>query len=924
MENNNDNLQFLICSQCNGVGYLVDKKCHVCDGQGVISYLNGNILYWGKKIDAQYLKLYKIEGLIYKLGFIILVMIALLGLASLAYSLYLVDFEGLLDTNFWTDNDNIYHLIFWVSLIFDLFLFYYSSIAKNKKEVVISKKYTSQEETEVLPPPPIDWQQVKTFKSKNRIDISKSFSQESVRVIEKAFELASKYHALEVSPVHFFIASLVESKKVSSILMRLEIDLEDLASKIGRVAAKSPESEGQTVFSSNSAKILIKAYRLAYLNKLDQVEVAEILQEAIKSDEMIQEVLYDMNINLEKINNVIIWARIRRLLQKQWFVYRASSKLKSKTGIDRAMTAVQTAFLNRFSEDLTLLAKMAYLDLCIDRDKEFAEMFRVLEGSTIKSIVLVGDTGVGKTAVIEGLAQKMIADDVPEFLRDKRLVSLSISRLVSGASSSEAQERLLVCLNEIISAGNVVLYIDNIHDLIGISSGGGDSLDLSDVLVEAVSKGALFLITSTDPVNYSSYVEKTSLGNIIKKIDIAEPDLNGAIQILEGKVGVIENKNSIFFSYDALEQAVKLTDRYVPDQFLPYKAITLLEEVAVWARKSKGAGGFISGNDVAALLSEKIKMPVSEITASEKEKLLSMEKLIHERIIGQEEAVKAVSNSLRRARAELRETKRPIANLLFLGPTGVGKTELTKAIAAIYFGSEENMIRLDMSEYQEKASLNRLIGAPPGYGQSQEGGQLTEAVRKKPFSIVLLDELEKAHPDILNVFLQVMEDGRLTDSTGRTVDFTNAIIIATSNAQTSLIQEKVKEGVPLEDIKKLLLESELKEYFRPEFINRFDNVIVFRPLAFDDVLQIAKLLLKGVAKNLEDKGINFQATEEAIKELAEAGFDPQYGARPLRRAIQERVNNALAEYLLTGKIDRRDIAILEKGGGIRIEKAKEL
>jgi len=923
MENNNNNLQFLICSQCNGIGYLADKKCKTCEGQGIISYLNGNILFWDKKIDKQYLSLYKFEEIINKLIFVFLILVGLIGFAALFYSLYLVDFQNFLNKNFWLEQ-NIYHLIFWLSLIFDLYLLYFLNLEKDKKEVVISKKYTSQQETEVLPPPPVDWQQVKSFKSKNKIDISKSFSPESMRVIKKAFELSERYKALEVGPVHFFIASLIESKKINAILMRLELDLEDLAAKIGRVAAKYPKTEGQTVFSSNSVKILLKAYRLAYINKLDQVEAAEILQEAIKADEMIQEVLYDININLEKITNVIMWARIRRLLQKQWFIYRASSKLKSKTGIDRAMTAVQTAYLNRFSEDLTLLAKMAYLDLCIDRDNEFAEMFRVLEGSTVKAIVLVGDTGVGKTAIIEGLSQKMIADDVPEFLRDKRLVSLSISRLVSGASASEAQERLLICINEIIQAGNVVLYIDNIHDLIGISSGGGDSLDLSDVLVEAVSKGALFLIAGTDPINYSSYVEKTSLGNIIKKIEIAEPDINGTIQILEGKVGFIENKNNVYFSYDALEQAVKLTDRYIPDQFLPYKAITLLEEVAVWARSTKGSDSFISGNDVATLLSEKIKMPVSQITASEKEKLLSMEKLIHERIIDQEEAVKAVANSLRRARAELREADRPIANLLFLGPTGVGKTELTKAIAAVYFGSEENMIRLDMSEYQEKSSLNRLIGAPPGYGQSKEGGQLTEAVRKSPFSIVLLDELEKAHPDILNIFLQVMEDGRLTDSTGRTVDFTNAIVIATSNAQTNFIQEKSKEGMPLEEIKKQLLETELKEYFRPEFINRFDNVIVFKPLSFEDVFNIAKLLLKGVAKNLEAKGINFQATEEAIKELAQEGFDPQYGARPLRRAIQEKVNNALAEYLLTGKIDRRDIAVLEKGGVIRVEKAQQL
>ena len=565
---------------------------------------------------------------------------------------------------------------------------------------------------------------------------------------------------------------------------------------------------------------------------------------------------------------------------------------------------------------------MGYLDLCIDREKEFAEMFRIMEGSSIKALILVGEPGVSKTAIIEGLAQKMIADDVPAFLQDKRLVSLSISRLLAGASASLAQQRLLISLNEIIMAGNVVLCIENINDLMGISGGGAEGMDLSEVIVEALSKNLIILIATANSYNYSRQVENTGLGNVTKKIEINEPDLNGTIGILEGKISFIEGKNNVHFSYDALEQAAKLTDRYISDKFLPYKAITLLEEVAVWVKVNKGSDKFVTGNDVATLLSDKIKMPVSQITESESEKLLNLEEIIHERVVDQEEAVMAVANSLRRARAELRDINRPIANLLFLGPTGVGKTELAKAIAAVYFGSEENMVRLDMSEYQEKDSVNRLIGAPAGYGEGL--GLLTEAVRKKPFGIVLLDELEKAHPDILNLFLQVMDDGRLTDATGRTVDFTNVILIATSNAQTAFIQEKVKAGVSVEEIKKELMESELKQYFKPEFINRFDNIIVFKPLGFDEVVKITGLMLKSVAKNLEAKGVNFQASDEAIKELAQVGFDPQYGARPLRRAIQERVDNALAQFLLTGKIGRRDIAILEKGGIIRVQKAEKL
>jgi ATP-dependent Clp protease ATP-binding subunit ClpC len=324
---------------------------------------------------------------------------------------------------------------------------------------------------------------------------------------------------------------------------------------------------------------------------------------------------------------------------------------------------------------------------------------------------------------------------------------------------------------------------------------------------------------------------------------------------------------------------------------------------------------------VAEIISSKTNVPVTKITEKETEKLLNLEEHIHERMVDQEEAVKAVSTALRRARAELRDIGRPIVNLLFLGPTGVGKTELAKTVAEIYFGSEDNMIRLDMSEYQEKSSISRLIGAPPGYSGSAHGGFLTEAVRARPFSLLLLDEIEKAHPDILNIFLQVMDDGRLTDTQGRTIDFTNAIIIATSNAGTSLIQDRIREKVPLSTIKDELINEALKPYFRPEFLNRFDNIILFKPLNFNEIVLIVDLMLKKVENRLAEKGIRLEATKEAKDELAKKGFDPKFGARPLRRAIQDQVDSALANYLLQGKIGRRDVAVLETGGRISVKKA---
>jgi ATP-dependent Clp protease ATP-binding subunit ClpA len=426
-------------------------------------------------------------------------------------------------------------------------------------------------------------------------------------------------------------------------------------------------------------------------------------------------------------------------------------------------------------------------------------------------------------------------------------------------------------------------------------------------------------------MDYRRSIEgKTSLAGMFTKAEIEEVDTENAILILEAKVGPIEYTQSVFFTYDALEKTVTLAQRYLHDRYLPEKAITLLEEVAVDVRKRHGKNAFVQAEDVARIVSEKAHVQVMKVTESETEKLLNLESIMHRRMIGQDEAVSAVAAALRRARTELRDPKRPIANFLFLGPTGVGKTELAKTVAEAYFGDENAMIRIDMSEYQDQGSISRLIGAPPGYQGSGAGGQLTEAVRSRPFSLILLDELEKAHPDVLNIFLQVMDDGRLTDGNGRTIDFTNVILIATSNAGTALIQQRITEGKSTEVIREELISSELGHFFKPEFLNRFDRIIVFKPLTKDEVVEIVKLMLAKVGHQLADRGISFIASDEAVRELADIGYDPTFGARPLRRAIQERVDNALANFLLQGQLGRRDTAILEAGGVIRVERATEV
>jgi len=413
-------------------------------------------------------------------------------------------------------------------------------------------------------------------------------------------------------------------------------------------------------------------------------------------------------------------------------------------------------------------------------------------------------------------------------------------------------------------------------------------------------------------------VERSSAAkSIFQEVKINEVERDGAIQIIETKAGPIEYKNQVYFSYASLEKAVDLSERFIHDRQLPEKAVNVIEEAAVLAGQKRGKNTIVSAEDVAEIISRISNVPATQVTEEETEKLLNLEDKIHQRLIGQDDAVKMVASALRRARAELRSTKRPIANLMFLGPTGVGKTELAKTIAEVYFGNEKNMIRLDMSEYQGPNSLQRLLG----YGN--KGGYFTEEVRKKPFSLILLDEIEKANKDILNIFLQVMEDGRLTDNTGRTIDFTNAIIIATSNAGTQFIQEQIRAGETVKRITEQLIDNELKIHFRPEFLNRFDGVMVFRPLTMDEVMQIARLMLAKVAKNLEARGVGLKVTGEAVAELAKAGFDPTLGARPLRRVIQEKVNDTLANMILENKLGRRDTVVFDAGGQVSIKKPEE-
>jgi ATP-dependent Clp protease ATP-binding subunit ClpC len=739
------------------------------------------------------------------------------------------------------------------------------------------------------------------------INMADLFIDESRTSVETAHFLARKFGHAQVDPLHLFVGAL-ESAQASIALGRLGIKFDVLKDPISR-RLQGRQLGDTTVLSDETEKVLLKALAKSYDQGLDAVHPLEILAAAFEVEEFVQELFLENDISVDQFENMAEWIRINERMRTRYLRFRKAAGFKPTGAMNRAMTSVATPLLDAYSEDLTTAGVNGRLPMLVGRDKEIEEVFRVIEGGG-QSVVLVGPEGVGKTSVLAGIAQLMVEERVPDILKDNRLVRLSLPHLVSGASKPEAQERLLRLFVEVNKSRNIILAVTDLEE-IG---------ELASSFVDFLKRSGTFAIATTTPRAYTASIERSVLGRIFQKVDINEPDETMAIRMLESKVGGIEYGQKVIFSYDAVEKAVQLSDRYMHEMYLPKKAIMVASEAALYASKTKGQDALVTGEDIAQIVTEKTGIKATSVKSDEKEVLLNLETKMHGRVIGQDEAVKAVSAALRRARAELSSQDRPIATFLFLGPTGVGKTELAKTVAEAYFGDENSMIRLDMSEYQDQSSIHRMIGVPG----SDTGGLLTEAVRKKPFSIILLDELEKAHPEILNVFLQVFDDGRLTDSGGRTIDFTNAIIVATSNAGTQYIQDAVARSEDIETIKTHLIEEELREIYRPEFLNRFDGVIVFKPLTLDEVGEIAKLMVKSVAKRLEPKGIGFRANDEAIAVLAEKGYDPKFGARPLRRVVQDEVDNAIANALLAGKVKRRDTIVLEADGSIVIEKGKAL
>ncbi|PWB38502.1 MAG: hypothetical protein C3F02_04065 [Parcubacteria group bacterium] len=890
-------IKFDQCRACDEQGRSGGKQCDVCFGQKEYFVSNNNFLYWQKELSygSIFVASFKRTANLIINGFLIVAVILTIIVGYVILNSASFDPHALWIYLNSPSNINFY---LWLLVLLDMYLYYRLSSAASR-----AKKLTAN------------------LRDRNvfvKHNIADSLTEEVAEILDKAW-LYAKFKRVFPVGVWHLLYILLNDRDVRMVLARLGVGTENLRDRIDDHLSVWVKDEADIGgLTKNVRDALLNAYMHMTERQGRQMTEVDLLGGLVVASEEIKNFFYDFSIDENKIDNVITWVNINKELIERYRHFRARASFKPKSGMNRAYTAIATPLLNTFSEDLTLLAKKGYFPPMVARDKELAELVTTIE-SDLSSVILIGEPGVGKDSIVDGLANKMMAEEVPDLFQDKRLVSVSVPALISGATGSGVlEERFLGILRESAISGNIILYIDNIHHLVGVSSDSSQGIDLAAVLAGEIRQGNIIVIASIPNKEYTAFIEGTELGHTLKKIMVDEPDKNQAIKMMEAHVGTVEAKHGVYFTYDALEKIYDLSDRYMPDQQLPKKAIDLMDEVGIMVAKTKRQDPLVRAEDVAVLVSHKTNIPLTQVTAAESTKLLNLEEEIHKRIVGQDEAVKQVATALRRARAELRDKKRPIANLLFLGPTGVGKTELAKTVAEKYFGAEENMIRLDMSEYQTQENLDRLIGSVA----SGKAGQLTEAVRHQPFALLLLDEIEKAHPDILNIFLQVMEDGRLTDALGRTVDFTNLIIVATSNAGTAYIQDQIRAGKTIEEFKDALIRDEIRNIFRPEFLNRFDATIIFRPLTPEEILQITGLLLKKVAQRLEEKGIFFEATEAAVKELARAGFDPIFGARPLRRLVQEKVDNSLAEFLLKGKLGRRDTVVYDVGGEIKVRKAE--
>ena len=781
-----------------------------------------------------------------------------------------------------------------------------------------SKKYTESSSTQtpvqnqVSPPvfnqpvqePSTDELIGSSMKPVVRADLSilSHLDSRATSILNQAEKEAKRIKQGLIEPEQLLIG-LTFDGDIFQLLGKFSVDVAALSHEL-QAKEQTGTFEGNPTLSDSSKHIFEKAYSMVKERGVEFISPEDLLIAIFEQNAAVATLLKSQGLEKEKIE--------AELSKSSSFTYGKKSALEE------------------YGIDLTEQARKGELDPIFGRDREVERVVHILLRRTKNNPVIIGEAGVGKTAIVEGLAQELVSGKAPKDLEKKKIIQLDLSSMVAGASHrGEFEERLRNVIKETQVAGNVILFIDEIHTLIGAGDTEG-ALDASNIIKPFLARGKLQLIGTTTTMEYRKHFEKDkAFERRFQPVIVEEPSEEAAIGMLNVLKPKYENFHKVVITPEAIESSVKLSKRYIGERYLPDKAVDLLDEAGAEVRLEQNEGkrqeASVKEEDIQKIVSSWTGIPITKLTENESEKLLHLEDFIHKRLIGQEVAVSTVAQAVRRGRIGLSNANRPIASFIFLGPTGVGKTELAKTLASILFGKEEAMVRLDMSEYMEKHEVAKLIGAPPGYVGYEEGGQLTEAVRIKPYSIVLLDEIEKAHPDVFNILLQLLEDGRLTDNKGNTISFKNTIVIATSNIGSTLIQQQLsqnladeqKTGTQNEELEKKkfdelskILVGELRRFFKPELLNRFDGVIIFEPLAQRDMMAVAKLGIEATKKLLLAQEIGLEITEEGLAELAKEGYDPQYGARPLRRLIQTGIENPIAVLIINKTFIKGDKIIV--------------
>ena len=797
------------------------------------------------------------------------------------------------------------------------------------------------------------------------------FTNSAQNVLEIAKEIAIELGHNYIGTEHILYGLSKEGSGVAAkVLENQEVEPQKILDKIDELIGREDKTEETLGFTPRTKRVIenafIEAKKLGYNYIGTEHLLIGILREA---DSIAARILLDLNVNIPKLYNEII-----KVINDEEI---GEDGTNTKKETRRKGSYNSTATLNQFGEDLTKKAEEGKLDPVVGRKEEIQRVIQILSRRTKNNPCLIGEPGVGKTAVVEGLAQKIVAGDIPEILKDKRVVTLDISGMVAGAKyRGDFEERIKKALNEVKKAGDVILFIDEIHTIVGAGAADG-AIDAANILKPLLARGEIQLIGATTLNEYRKYIEKDSaLERRFSPVNVKEPTPSDTIEILNGLRDKYEAHHNVKITKEAIEAAVKLSVRYINDRFLPDKAIDLIDEASSrariktytepenlkelqtkieeiekdkeeavrsqkfekaaslrdkekelkekyekeeqkWKNKNTKQVTNITEENIAEVISTWTGIPVYKITENENERLKNLEKELHKRVVGQNEAVEAVAKAIKRGRVGLKDPNRPIGSFLFLGPTGVGKTELSKALAQCLFGDESSMIRIDMSEYMEPHSVSKLIGSPPGYVGFEEGGQLTEKIRRKPYAVILFDEIEKAHPDVMNMLLQILEDGRLTDSQGRTVNFKNTVIIMTSNLGARVITDKKSLGFSnnekqedsqkdYEETKKEVMQI-LKKELRPEFINRIDEIIVFHKLNDEEIRKIVDIMIAEVERRLKEQNIEIEVDDSVKDLIAKTGVDKAFGARPLRRTIQNLLEDKLAEEILDGNIQKNKV-----------------